>query len=535
MFQAVRFCRSFFLILFTFFAITAISSAQADSNKVKVRTGQEILVTLPEGSSVQHVSESRIASKKTKGKTYLVLSLNDGAAVAHFSSNVSEQDRGPITRFCRRFLKHNPTATCEPNTILQQQVEPNDARYSEMYDLNIIGAPTAWDTTTGSSLVKVAVVDTGIDYTHPELSGNMAVNTNEIPGNGVDDDGNGYVDDYYGYDFSDNDGDPLDENSHGSHVSGTIGATGNNGSGTTGINWTVGLIGARVLDAGGYGSLSDIAQGVDYAVARGAHVINMSIGASDNSRALRTAIKNAKYSDVLCVIAAGNESANNNSTFSFPASYNLSNIIAVAASDQNDELADFSNYGSLSVHLAAPGVSILSTVLGGAFDSYDGTSMASPHVAGAAALIKSANTSLHAADLKSVILNTVDPVSSFSGYTITGGRLNLANAIAAAPSTVAQPLPSRSDDSIKITISAKGSAKSSKASIKGKISDAEGVMPGESLDLTCGRALKGSAFSSLSGSFTIKAKRTTKNMRCQITDTAGNRSSKFTVAAHKSR
>jgi subtilisin family serine protease len=520
--------RCIFIALLSIFPLFISQQTKAEEKSVLVRHGQEILVTVPKKEKLHRVSSSYISNSHNENKKHYILSLDENSSIKNASINTQKISKAKITRFCRRFLKNNPSATCEPNTILQQKLSADDTFYSRMYGLQQISAPTAWDTTTGSSSVKVAVIDTGIDYTHPDLSGNVSHNDSEIPDNNLDDDNNGYIDDYYGFDFTQNVGDPMDQNSHGSHVSGTIGATSNNTTGVTGINWSVGLIGVRVLDADGFGSLSDIARGVDYAVTRGAHVINMSIGASENSRALRESIKKAKYADVLVVVAAGNESNNNDSVFSFPADYNISNLISVAASDSSDEIANFSNYGKSSVHLAAPGVGILSTVLGG-YDSYDGTSMASPHVAGVAALVKSAYPDLHAQDLKDAILNGADLINNHTGYTITGGRLNAQGALSYAATASPQTLPSQTSNEVSIQITKKSKTRSSKIKISGNISDTEGAMPGEDLDLVCSKKIKGSATSDISGNFKFSVKRGTKRMRCYIEDSNNQKSGKFAV------
>lgn len=330
---------------------------------------------------------------------------------------------------CKALRAENPDITvCEPNFVYETQVVPNDAKYSSLWGMNKIDMPTAWESSTGSQSVVVAVVDTGVDYTHPDLAQNMWVNPGEIAGNGKDDDANGYVDDVYGVNVLNNTGNPFDDNSHGTHVSGTIGGVGNNGLGVSGVNWQVRIMGVKFLSAGGGGTLYGAVAGINYAVANGAQIINASWGGGGFSQALYNAINTARSAGVLFVAAAGNSGLDNDLYPNYPAAYDLDNIVSVAASGQNDSLASFSNYGLQSTDIAAPGVSILSTVPGGGYASYSGTSMATPHVAGVAALVKAANPSLSYADLKARLLDG-DSVSALSGKIKTGKRLNAVRAL----------------------------------------------------------------------------------------------------------
>ncbi|MEG4274439.1 MULTISPECIES: S8 family serine peptidase [unclassified Microcoleus] len=315
---------------------------------------------------------------------------------------------------------------------------PNDTRFSELWGLNNTGleggtsdadidASEAWDSQTGDRRIIVAVTDSGVDYNHEDLIANIWTNSGEIPGDGIDNDGNGYTDDVRGYDLYNNDNDPSDDLGHGTHVAGTIGATGNNRIGVTGINHNVSLMPLKIGSRIGP-DLVSITRGIRYATTKGADVINASWRVP-NSRALFDAISEANSAGVLFVAAAGNSSSNNDITPSYPANYDLPNVISVAATDRNDQLAFFSNFGASTVDLGAPGRSILSTVPGNNYGFSDGTSMAAPHVAGAAALLLAQDPTLTVAQLRNSILSTVDPLPSLAGRTVSGGRLNLRNVL----------------------------------------------------------------------------------------------------------
>ena len=308
----------------------------------------------------------------------------------------------------------------------------NDPRYSSEWALPKIAAPAAWDTTTGSRTIIVAVVDTGIDYNHPDLAANMWKNTREIAGDGIDNDRNGYTDDVFGYDFANNDSVPLDDNNHGTHVAGTIGAVSNNSVGIAGVAWNVQLMALKFMSASGSGSTSNAVRAIDYAVANGAKVINNSWGGGGFDAQLDAAISRARAAGVIVVVAAGNDSRNNDSVPSYPSAYNYDNIVSVAATDSNDMLASFSNYGATSVDIAAPGVSILSTTPNNTYSSFSGTSMAAPHVSGAIALVWSANPTLTYTQVIGQVYRNVDPIAGLAGRVLTGGRLNVAKAVTAS-------------------------------------------------------------------------------------------------------
>jgi subtilisin family serine protease len=328
----------------------------------------------------------------------------------------------------------------QPDYQIQINATPNDPSFGSLWGLHNTGqsggtadadidAPEAWDITKGSPSIIVGVIDTGIDYNHPDLAANMWRNPGEIAGNGLDDDSNGFVDDVFGADFANNDGNPIDDNNHGTHVAGTIGAVGNNGVGVVGVAWNVRLMALKFLSAGGSGYTSDAIEAINYAIAKGAKILNNSWGGGGYDGALYNAIVAAKNSGIIFVAAAGNSGANNDTGAFYPANYNVDNVVSVAATTRTDTLASFSNYGATTVDLAAPGVSILSTTRSNTYSTFSGTSMATPHVAGAFALVWSANPTLTYRQVIDRVLNNVDPLAALSGRVVTGGRLNVSRAL----------------------------------------------------------------------------------------------------------
>ena len=271
-----------------------------------------------------------------------------------------------------------------------------------------IDAPEAWDITVGSRNIIVAVVDTGVRYTHQDLVNQMWVNEDEVPNNGLDDDLDGFVDNIYGADIIGNDGDPMDWNGHGSHVAGTIGAEAGNGHPHVGVAWDVQLMAIQVFGASGQGSMAAVTGAIDFATQNGAHVINLSLGGYGFNQSNYDALSAAGDAGIIVSAGTGNDAIDNDAMPFFPASYDLECIIAVAGTDRNDNLASFSNYGKTTAHLAGPAVTIYSSVASAddAYDVYDGTSMATPHVSGVAALLFANDNTLSASQLKAQLLNT---------------------------------------------------------------------------------------------------------------------------------
>ena len=360
-----------------------------------------------------------------------------------YDSQVVQED-------CEQIMLADPTITnCEPNVIWNIARTPNDAEFDELWGLRNTRAPEAWGVTQGSEEVIVAVLDTGVDHDHVDLEGNMWVNSGEIPGNGIDDDRNGYIDDINGYDFFNNDGNSDDDNGHGTHCAGTIGARGNNGIGITGVNWNVRIMGLKFLSSGGGGSTNTAIDAIDYAIEMGAKVINASFGGSFRSQALFEAIQRAEQAGVIFVAAAGNSSANNDTTDHYPSNFNLelTNVMSVAATDEDDELAFFSNFGARSVDVAAPGARILSTLPGNRYGALSGTSMAAPHVAGLAALMLANQPSLSASQVISQIINTSDRLGSLASRSLSQGRINMARSLG-TNSTTPTPIVGGGDSEI---------------------------------------------------------------------------------------
>ena len=344
----------------------------------------------------------------------------------------------------QRFANDPAVEVVEPNYELSIIAYPNDPFFDNLWGMDNDGqsggsvdadidAPEAWDIYTGSNSVLVAVIDTGVDYNHEDLADNIWTNTGEIPGNGIDDDGNGYIDDIHGYDFVNNDGDPMDDNGHGTHVSGTIAAVGNNGIGVAGVNWDATIMGLKFLGYDGFGSASDAISAILYATDMGARLTSNSWGGNGGSQALLDAINAADAANVLFVAAAGNDGRNTDSYPKYPQGFDAPNILSVAATDHDDNKASFSNYGATSVDLGAPGVDVLSTFPTAIFPSGyawgSGTSMATPHVSGAAALLLSLDPSLTPAELINILMSTVDPIPALAGISVSGGRLNVNTAV----------------------------------------------------------------------------------------------------------
>lgn len=450
---------SIFLISCGSDQITNISSDSSSSTSSVKATADSIIAQMSNAEYVEgellvkFKSSSRVAHKSTGATVMKSVKIVPNLEQVKLPDGVSVQDA------IMQYMSNPDVEYAEPNYIRRAALtSPNDTYFKNQWGLINLGlyangtpdadidAPEAWDISTGNDNVVIAVLDTGIDYHHSDLILNIWNNPGE-PNctNNVDNDSNGYRDDCLGWDFVNNDNDPIDDNGHGTHVAGIIGAVGNNGTGIAGVMWNVRLMPVKVLDFMGVGNDMDIIDGIEYAVDNGAQVINASWGGyGPFSWSLYNAISSANTAGVLFVAAAGNGQLggdgigdNNDLTPFYPASYSryLPNIISVAATDQDDVRVPFSNYGTNTVHVAAPGVYILSTIPQNLYSDMsdkeflEGTSMAAPHVSGLAGLLMSYYTNASHSQIRGMILRYVDIKPTLIDWIFTGGRINAYSAI----------------------------------------------------------------------------------------------------------
>lgn len=417
---------------------------QIQSNPQAYRPGELILRTRPEtslsqandsivdqlGASVIREFDTPPGLSRSAAGEFLHLRLPEGVSVESAIASLSDDSRVEFA---------------VPNHIYTlpelRKAQVDDPDFGKLWGLHNEGqtggkagadidAPEAWAIHTGRTQAEgghiTAVIDTGIDYNHPDLKANMWVNTGEIPGDGIDNDGNGVIDDVHGYNAFDDNGDPMDGQGHGTHCAGTIAAVGNDGFGVVGVNHKANLMAIKIFSDEGSTDAAAIIRGIQYATRMGARITSNSWGGPIPNAGIRQAFEE---SPAFHLVAAGNSGTNNDWFPSFPANYPLNNLLSVAATDHNDGLANFSQYGSKKVHLGAPGVDILSTLPGGGWGTYSGTSMATPHVAGAATLIASAHPEISNEELRARLLGGVDKTEALAGKTVTGGRLNVHNSL----------------------------------------------------------------------------------------------------------
>ncbi len=519
-----------------FIAVLAVAGlilawTPSSSAERRVVPGKEVAVGFPRSAAIRGAARSIDRLRVPKHMRLSRIKGSYSVGVASTADSTTLQSREPvpvndleIAALCASLRAANPgiPLECEANVLFHTAVTPNDTFYSSLYGMTKIAAPAAWDLTTGSPSVVIAVIDSGVDYTHPDLVANIHTNAAEVAGNFFDDDSNGFVDDYYGYDFVNSDGAPLDDDEHGTHCAGTVGAQGNNATGVTGVNWQVGILPVKVLDANGDGFLTDIAAGIEYAVDRGASILSMSLSGPSNAGALESAIEYARQQNVLVVVAAGNDGLDNDETPSFPASSTAANILAVAATNSRDQLASFSNYGEVSVDVAAPGVEILSTVPNNLYKILSGTSMATPAVAGLAGLIKAANGSLTYLQIKDIIMASVDQRASLRGTTVSGGRVNAANAVSMG---FGLPTPTPTPASGAHTVSLSIERATRRNYLSGTVTDSGGgPIVGVQVRLFCNRRQVASKLTDDVGYYEFARRRPIAPVRCSVRDATNVRS-----------
>ncbi len=429
-------------------AVASMGSIQA--NAVEVVPG-EVIVKLKEGikgfapDQIRAFGVQDAKKLNVKFGNYYKIKTGDqgllNATIANFQSLPEVEYAEP--NFVYRVIELN-----EIDALLNGDNaynRTNDPKFDELWGLHNTGSndPTgmtggvagadvdalrAWDITKGSKSVKIAVIDTGIDYNHPDLAENMWVNEAEANGEaGVDDDGNGFVDDIHGYDFANNDGDPMDGQSHGTHCAGTIAAVHDNGEGVAGVMSEATLVAIKFLTDAGSGTTADAIEAIDYATSLDVDIMSNSWGGGGRSQALADAISRAEEKGIYFVAAAGNSRANNDTRPHFPSSYENDNVIAVAAHNIKDGLASFSCYGAESVDIAAPGRNTMSTTPNGGYASKSGTSMATPHVSGVLGLLVAQEGRVPVAEMRERLLATSDPSPAYRRKMVSGGRVNAYN------------------------------------------------------------------------------------------------------------
>jgi subtilisin family serine protease len=411
---------------------------------VKLRPG----VSLTEIKKVAEKNNDQIEDKLENVKGWISiddLDNRDGKVVAEQYEQMTDlvADAEPNNKIELDPIESLSLSELRLRESQPSEVSPNDPMFGEQWALNNIGqnggkakadlaALKAWIKTQGSTDVVVAVLDSGVDYTHPDLAANMWLRPNNVPA--YKDDELGAFDDLHGFNAAENLSDPMDDNGHGTHCAGIVGAEGNNDEGISGINWKIQIMPLKFMGRGGFGTTKNAIEAINYAIDRkragvNVKVINASWGSMLSSKALEDAIRAAGEEGILFVAAAGNNSTSNDKRPHYPSNYDLPNVISVAALDRNDQLASFSNYGVKTVHVAAPGREILSTWLNDEYREASGTSMATPYVAGVAALILASEPKLSMEKLRERILNSVDKLDSLDGKIKNGGRINAAKAL----------------------------------------------------------------------------------------------------------
>ncbi len=344
-----------------------------------------------------------------------------------------------------KMISSPDVAFIEPNYKVFPIGTPNDAEISKQWAHTVVKSNEAWNLSVGGDDIVVAVIDTGSDVNHPDLKNNIWINKNEIPNNGRDDDGNGFIDDVNGWDFANNDNNPADDVDHGTHVAGTIGAVCDNAIGICGQAKKIKLMPLKFLTKEN-GDVAHAIKAIEYAIKMRVKIMSNSWGGSQSSQALAQVITKAEQSGIMFIAASGNESRNADQQPSYPAGYKNSNIISVAATDANDRLANFSNYGFTSVDIGAPGVSIYSTTPNNHYQYMSGTSMATPLVSGVVALMYGVKPTATVCEVRKALLSSVDVVSTLQGKVSSNGRINALKAVEAMKTVKCDENPTPTPD-----------------------------------------------------------------------------------------
>ena len=426
------------------FIILITCSAIAEVPKVKkgeyLIFNRKNLSALTEDSTVNVLNREYVLKKPLGLSSFLVkdknspIGLNDETVIEY----------NPKDDTCRRWKEQGIAEYCSPNFIVTTKALPDDNEYLKQWALNGafgIDAEAAWDINQGNDSVVIAVVDTGVDYHHPELSRNIWTNPFEVPGNGIDDDENGYIDDIHGINAITGSGNPMDDNIHGTHVSGIIGAIGNNSNGVVGVNWKTKIMGLKFLDSSGFGGMDSAVIALNYMVKMkkagvNIRVVNNSWGGAGFSEVLEQAVKQVRDSGIIFVAAAGNEANDNDINPIYPASHDVDNVVSVAATDINGNITGFSNYGLLKVNIAAPGQDILSTIPNSKYASLSGTSMAAPFVTGALGLLLSKYPEIGYQQAITRLYESGRDLQTLNGLINTGRLLNLSKLLRGETSPV---------------------------------------------------------------------------------------------------
>jgi subtilisin family serine protease len=381
---------------------------------------------------VLNTRRNGIVRKATKSDTHNEFSVHP------LSRKTNPCKRARVRRLLKNMRRAGRRVRCEPDFIAYASKTPNDPLYQYQYAVSNMALESAWELTTGDTDILTLVLDTGIQYDHPDLADNVWVNPGEIPNNGIDDDGNGYRDDVHGFNAIYNTGDPYDDNGHGTHCAGILGASGDNGEGITGAAWRTKIVSAKFLAQNGGGRISDALKGIYYGIAlkQAGHnivVSNNSWGMNSYSAALYTAIQASEEVGIAFVAAAGNNRQHTDENPHYPSSFNLDGIIAVASTDSEDRLSTFSNFGPRSVDIAAPGTSILSSYISSIYERLSGTSMATPQITGVVILMQAAcRGTLTTAEVKEILLTTGTYSGALNGVILSNSVVNAYQAVRAS-------------------------------------------------------------------------------------------------------